>query len=187
MKRITLVILLISVVFLSGCISQSGEKTKYVCPDGSVVSDVSKCPKTTTTSTTLPFSVNNIEVENDNFDVDLWLNAEGGPASVHRTVTIRNRNNVDIKVQVGCFIFYDFYNIGCRPEWGSHVEDEFLINSNDMKTVTFNLYSSVLPVESPVGTKSSLITVRLLEADGKTYNTDIKNIPVEITVHGRGS
>ena len=48
MKRLIILLILMTVVVISGCINQK----KYVCPDGSVVSDPTLCPKTTITITT---------------------------------------------------------------------------------------------------------------------------------------
>jgi len=54
-----LVILLVGVVFVSGCVQQSTtpseteqEKTKYVCQDGTIVDSSDLCPKTTSNITT---------------------------------------------------------------------------------------------------------------------------------------
>lgn len=47
MKRLLLSIFLIGIVSISGCVSQTIEKTKYVCPDGTtIVDDPNLCPKT---------------------------------------------------------------------------------------------------------------------------------------------
>ena len=57
MSKFLILILLIAVMFIGGCIedtSNQGRGTKYVCPDGSIVSDPSLCniEETTTTKMT---------------------------------------------------------------------------------------------------------------------------------------
>jgi len=55
-KYLLITLLLIGVIFISGCIQQT-PKREYVCSDGSVVSDPKLCPK----GTVVPHALRTVE------------------------------------------------------------------------------------------------------------------------------
>jgi len=144
------------------------------------------------------FDLNKVEITKDDFNIDLYLGGQGGPLQVVRYLTIKNMNDEDIMVTIGCTNFEWIgknRQIQCLP-WmdnpDSPPRSEWIEKQSSI-SIPISFYTYILPTPSKQGEYSTTIRVILKRVGpvGATEEEDkdkimartIEEIPIHINVH----
>jgi len=159
---------IICIALFSGCIQET-PKTEYIPP-----------------TPTPTLDIRDIVVTAEPLNYDLWIHAQGGPATQTRYITLRNNGDVSAYLRVSCVgadFLEEVYYVGV----GVLEDFEISLKPHTTQVVGITAYSWT---ESRVGEYSSVVaTVELIDEsysiDGRYMRdyTTIAEFPVHIKVN----
>jgi len=173
LNKVIVVILLISVVLVSGCTNTTNTQKEYVCPDGSTVYSPSSCPTTIKQEATMDLS--KIDVSSENLNYDLWINARGGSASQMKYITVKNNNDIAIGISINCKdeAYLKSSYVGCNAQSGS-------VEPHASTTFWVQVYSQLSP-QTYLGEYSTTAKVEVGDS-GEAYKS-LSEFPIHIKVN----